>query len=69
MASNRRWPRGVARPRRPHGGLYTAGRTFAKSSPMRPYRLVTMVPEIDLPGHALAAIAAYPELGVNGRAR
>lgn len=31
-------------------------------------RFVTVVPEIDLPGHAQAAIAAYPELGVTGKA-
>lgn len=30
-------------------------------------RFVTVVPEIDLPGHAQAAIAAYPELGVTGQ--
>jgi hexosaminidase len=30
-------------------------------------RYVTIVPEIDLPGHAQAAIAAYPALGVTGR--
>jgi hexosaminidase len=29
-------------------------------------RFVTIVPEIDVPGHASAAIAAYPELGVAG---
>jgi hexosaminidase len=29
-------------------------------------RYITIVPEIDLPGHAQAAIAAYPELGVTG---
>ena len=29
-------------------------------------RHVTVVPEIDVPGHASAAIAAYPELGVSG---
>jgi hexosaminidase len=27
---------------------------------------ITVVPEIDVPGHATAAIAAYPELGVEG---
>ncbi|HEY0505186.1 MAG TPA: family 20 glycosylhydrolase [Lysobacter sp.] len=31
-------------------------------------RFITVVPEIDLPGHAQAAIAAYPELGVTGKA-
>ncbi len=30
-------------------------------------RHVTLVPEIELPGHALAAIAAYPELSCRGR--
>jgi hexosaminidase len=29
-------------------------------------RAITVVPEIELPGHAQAAIAAYPELGVTG---
>ena len=31
-------------------------------------RHVTVVPEIDMPGHASAAIAAYPQLGVTGKA-
>ncbi|HYG07895.1 MAG TPA: family 20 glycosylhydrolase [Stenotrophomonas sp.] len=30
-------------------------------------RHITVVPEIDIPGHATAAIAAYPELGVSGQ--
>ena len=30
-------------------------------------RFVTIVPEIELPGHAQAAIAAYPELGCTGK--
>ncbi len=30
-------------------------------------RYVTIVPEIEMPGHAQAAIAAYPELGVTGQ--
>ena len=30
-------------------------------------RNITIVPEIDLPGHATAAIAAYPRLGVDGK--
>jgi hexosaminidase len=29
-------------------------------------RFITVVPEIDMPGHAQAAIAAYPELGTEG---
>ncbi|WP_226467660.1 beta-N-acetylhexosaminidase [Luteimonas panaciterrae] len=31
-------------------------------------RQITVVPEIDVPGHATAAIAAYPELGISGQA-
>ncbi|MFT4257420.1 MAG: family 20 glycosylhydrolase [Pseudoxanthomonas sp.] len=31
-------------------------------------RHITVVPEIDLPGHATAAIAAYPQLGTEGKA-
>ncbi len=30
-------------------------------------RFITVVPEIEMPGHAQAAIAAYPELGVTGK--
>ena len=29
-------------------------------------RYITIIPEIDLPGHALAALASYPELGCTG---
>lgn len=29
-------------------------------------RFITVVPEIDLPGHSLAALASYPELGCTG---
>lgn len=30
-------------------------------------RNITVVPEIEIPGHAIAALAAYPELGCQGR--
>ncbi len=30
-------------------------------------RFITVIPEIEMPGHAQAAIAAYPELGVTGK--
>jgi hexosaminidase len=30
-------------------------------------RQITIVPEIDMPGHAQAAVAAYPQLGVTGK--
>ena len=29
-------------------------------------RFITIIPEIEMPGHALAALAAYPELGCEG---
>jgi hexosaminidase len=48
-----------------HGGFYTQDDAreivaYAKA------RFITVVPEIEMPGHALAAIAAYPELGITG---
>ena len=54
------------RPRRydqtPYGGFYSQAEikqivTFANR------RHITLVPEIDMPGHMVAAITAYPELG------
>jgi hexosaminidase len=49
----------------PTGGFYTqddAREIVAYAAARR----VTVVPEIEMPGHARAAIAAYPELGVTG---
>ena len=45
-----------------YGGIYTQDEVkdvvaYAKS------RFITVIPEIELPGHSQAAIAAYPELG------
>jgi hexosaminidase len=48
-----------------HGGFYTqddAREVVAYAQA----RFITIVPEIEMPGHAMAAIAAYPELGVTG---
>jgi hexosaminidase len=48
-----------------HGGFYTqedAREIVAYAQA----RFVTVVPEIEMPGHSVAAIAAYPELGVTG---
>lgn len=47
---------------RPHGGFYTQAELaelVAHASALG----VTILPEIDVPGHSLAAIASYPELG------
>lgn len=48
----------------PHGGYYTQAeaREIVKYAAVRG---ITVVPEIELPGHAQAAIAAYPWLGVS----
>ncbi|MBK8267760.1 MAG: family 20 glycosylhydrolase [Planctomycetes bacterium] len=48
-----------------YGGYYTQDQirdivTHAKS------RHITVIPEIEMPGHALAALAAYPELSCKG---
>ncbi len=50
----------------PHGGFYTQDDireivAYAKE------RFITVVPEIDMPGHAQAAVAAYPEIGVSDK--
>ncbi|MEU4688566.1 beta-N-acetylhexosaminidase [Actinoplanes sp. NPDC023714] len=47
---------------RPHGGFYTSDDLRAIVAHAAD-RHVTVVPEIDMPGHMQAAIAAYPELG------
>lgn len=49
---------------KPHEGFYTQEqiRDIVKYAQQR---FVTIVPEIEMPGHATAAIAAYPELGNN----
>jgi hexosaminidase len=50
---------------KPHGGFYTQDEirdlvAYAQT------KHVTIVPEIEMPGHSLAALAAYPELGCTG---
>ncbi|MDW5326575.1 beta-N-acetylhexosaminidase [Plantactinospora sp. KLBMP9567] len=47
---------------RPHGGYYRQD-DLREIVGYAAERFVTVVPEIDLPGHTQAAIAAYPELG------
>ncbi|GHD35756.1 beta-N-acetylhexosaminidase [Nocardiopsis kunsanensis] len=61
---------GAARPPvfdgRPHGGYLTQD-DVREIVAHAAERHVTVVPEIDVPGHSLAAIHAYPELGETGR--
>lgn len=51
-----------ARDGRPHGGFYTQDDLREIVAYARD-RGITVVPEIDVPGHVEAAVAAYPELG------
>lgn len=48
-----------------HGGFYTQEecREIVKYAADR---YITVIPEIDMPGHMLGALAAYPELGCTG---
>ena len=48
----------------PHGGFYTQDDVREVVEYAR-RRFVTVIPEIELPGHASAAIAAYPQLSCN----
>jgi hexosaminidase len=51
---------------RPHGGYYTVD-DLREIVAYAAERQITVVPEIDVPGHSQAAIAAYPWLGATGR--
>jgi hexosaminidase len=50
----------------PHCGFYTRDDAREIVAYARD-RFINVVPEIEMPGHAVAAIAAYPELGVTGK--
>jgi len=47
---------------KPHGGFYTQA-DLREIVEYARERFISIVPEIEMPGHAQAAIAAYPELG------
>lgn len=49
----------------PHGGFYTQDE-LREVVAYAAERNITIIPEIDLPGHMLAALASYPELGCTG---
>lgn len=48
-----------------HGGLYTK-EELREVVEYAAERHITIIPEVDLPGHMLAALTAYPELGCTG---
>jgi hexosaminidase len=50
----------------PHGGYYTHD-DLREIVSYAAQRSITVVPEVDLPGHVQAVLAAYPELGNTGR--
>jgi hexosaminidase len=50
----------------PHGGFYTQ-KDIREVVAYAAARHINVVPEIEMPGHAQAAIAAYPRLGVTGK--
>ncbi|BFI94655.1 MAG: family 20 glycosylhydrolase [Rhodanobacter sp.] len=49
-----------------YGGFYTQDQIRAVVA-YAAVRHVTIVPEIDMPGHAQAAVASYPQIGVTGK--
>ena len=49
----------------PHGGFYTKDE-LKEVVKYAEERYITIIPEVDLPGHMLAALTAYPELGCTG---
>ena len=49
----------------PHGGYFTQD-DIREIVAYAQERHITIIPEIDMPGHMLAALAAYPELGCTG---
>ncbi|MBN9610004.1 MAG: beta-N-acetylhexosaminidase [Actinobacteria bacterium] len=51
---------------RPHGGFYTQD-DIREIVAYAAERHITVVPEIEMPGHVQAVLAAYPEFGVTGK--
>ena len=51
---------------KPYGGFYTQEQ-IKEVVAYALTRQVTIIPEIEMPGHSQAAIAAYPELGCSGK--
>ena len=49
-----------------HGGYYTKA-DIREIVAYASERNITVIPEIEMPGHATAAVAAYPELGCTGK--
>ena len=50
----------------PYGGYYTQDQ-MREIVAYAAERFITVIPEIEMPGHASAALASYPELGCRGK--
>ena len=50
----------------PHGGFYTQAQ-IREIVAYAATKFITIIPEIELPGHAVAALASYPHLGCDGK--
>jgi N-acetyl-beta-hexosaminidase len=49
----------------PYGGFYTQ-QEAKEIVQYAAERFITVIPEVDMPGHMLAALASYPEMGCTG---
>lgn len=52
----------------PHGGYYTQ-EEIKDVLQYASERFITVIPEVEMPGHSYAALAAYPELSCTGKPR
>ena len=50
---------------KPYGGFYTQ-KEIKEIVAYAASRFITVIPEIEMPGHSLSALASYPELGCSG---
>ena len=50
----------------PYGGYYTQEEEAREIVKYAADRFITVIPEIDMPGHMIAALAAYPDMGCTG---
>lgn len=51
---------------KPHGGFYTQNQ-IKEIVDYAQKRYITIIPEIDLPGHMMAALTSYPDIGCTGK--
>ena len=59
------WRRETMEDNTPHGGFYTQD-DIREVVEYAKLRFITIVPEIEMPGHSLAALTSYPELSCSG---